>query len=155
MDTLFTVLRTKSYLPYATESSPSKSVDVGIPIPLDLITPPAPDSSNERGRKRNMEEDERDGRPVKGHRVNSEGQFSRYGNGAGPSSGYWEGMEVDGRGHGYMNGGMDVYNMQMMSEMGHMNGGRRPQSYQPPDQKRGICRDYHSKRNLLRSPGIF
>lgn len=44
-----------------------------------------------------------------------------------------------------MNGGMDAYNMAMMGGMGPMNGGRRPQPYQPPDQKRGICRDYHSE----------
>lgn len=88
-----------------------------------------------------MEGDDRDGRPIKGARVNTEGQFSRYGN-EGRSSGQWEGREGEGRGHGYINGGMDSYNTHIM---GHANGSRRPQSYQPPDQKRGICRDYHSE----------
>ncbi|KAF5355944.1 hypothetical protein D9756_004266 [Leucocoprinus leucothites] len=144
VDTLFTVLRTKSYLPYAAESAPSQATDNGIPIPLDLFTPPPTDSSSDRSRKRNMEGDERDGRPpAKGARVNSEGQFSRYGNG-GRSGGQWEGRGDDSRGHGYNNGGMDGFNMHMMAGMGHMNGGRRPQTYQPPDQKRGICRDYHN-----------
>ncbi|KAJ3571341.1 hypothetical protein NP233_g3810 [Leucocoprinus birnbaumii] len=141
VDTLFTVLRTKSYLPYAADSESSQPMDSGIPIPLDLITP---DSDGDRSRKRNMEGDERDGRPpAKGARLNSEGQSSRYGNG-GRSGGQWDGRGEEGRGHGYSNGGMDGFNMHMMAGMGHMNGGRRPQSYQPPDQKRGICRDYHN-----------
>lgn len=145
VDTLFTVLRTKSYLPYAAESGLAKPLDNGIPIPLDLFTPLPTESSSDRSRKRSMEGDERDGRPpAKGARVNSEGQFSRYGNG-GRSTGQWEVRGDEGRGHGYTNGGMDGYNMHMMMGMGHMNGGRRPQSYQPPDQKRGICRDYHSE----------
>ena len=54
------------------------------------------------------------------------------------------------QGDGFRNGGMGPFNIgQMggtlgMNGMGQMNG-RRPQTYQPPDQKRGICRDYHSK----------
>ncbi|KAF9451768.1 hypothetical protein P691DRAFT_662379 [Macrolepiota fuliginosa MF-IS2] len=144
VDTLFTVLRTKSFLPYSTESPAAKPIDNGIPIPLDLITPPPPESS-ERSRKRSIEADDRDGRPpAKGPRLNSEGQFSRYGNGSGRSSGQWEGRGNDGRGQGYTNGGMDQYNVAMMGGMVPMNGGRRPTSYQPPDQKRGICRDYHN-----------
>jgi RNA-binding protein 26 len=40
-------------------------------------------------------------------------------------------------------GGMGGMGMPVMNGMGQMNN-RRPQVYQPPDQKRGICRDYHS-----------
>ncbi|KXN84792.1 hypothetical protein AN958_12086 [Leucoagaricus sp. SymC.cos] len=143
VDTLFTVLRTKSYLPYAAEPEPStKTVDNGIPIPLDLITPPPADTGSDRSRKRSIEADDRDDRPsAKGPRLNSQGHFSRYG---GQSSGQWEGRGDEGRGRGYANGGMDGYNMHMMGGMGHMNGDRRSQSYQPPGQKRGICRDYHN-----------
>ncbi|TFK41394.1 hypothetical protein BDQ12DRAFT_647376 [Crucibulum laeve] len=169
IDTLFTVLRTKSYLPYsASPSSPSfasKPLDNGIPIPLDgLLTPSSPPDS--RTRKRSIENDERDGRPpAKGPRLNTDGQFSRYGNGRDSrSTGGWGGQGDGPRGDGYrdfgMNGGMNGYGgpmggMQMgmgMGLMGGMNGmngmgpmnGRRPQAYQPPDQKRGICRDYHN-----------
>lgn len=146
VDTLFTVLRTKSYLPYTAEPPPPRSIDSGIPIPLDLITPSPAESSSDRSRKRSIEADDRDGRPsVKGARVSSDGQFSRYGNGGGRSSGHWEERGEEERGNGYTNGGMDAYSVPMMGGMGHMNGGRRPQSYQPPDQKRGICRDYHSE----------
>lgn len=53
------------------------------------------------------------------------------------------------QGDGFRNGG-GLFNIRQMggimgiNGMGQMNG-RRPQTYQPPDQKRGICRDYHSK----------
>lgn len=146
VDTLFTVLRTKSYLPYTSEPAPPRAVDSGIPIPLDLITPSPSDSNMERGRKRSLEADDRDGRPpAKGARVSSEEEFSRYGNGSGRSSGQWEGRGGDGRRGDYVNGRMDAYHVPMMGGMGQMNGVRRPHSYYPPEQKRGICRDYYSE----------
>ncbi|XP_006454808.1 hypothetical protein AGABI2DRAFT_198413 [Agaricus bisporus var. bisporus H97] len=145
VDTLFTVLRTKSYLPYTSEPAPPRAVDSGIPIPLDLITPSPSDSNMERGRKRSLEADDRDGRPpAKGARVSSEEEFSRYGNGSGRSSGQWEGRGGDGRRGDYVNGRMDAYHVPMMGGMGQMNGVRRPHSYYPPEQKRGICRDYYN-----------
>lgn len=50
----------------------------------------------------------------------------------------------------FRNGGVGAFNIGQMGGIMGMNGmgqmnGRRPQTYQPPDQKRGICRDYHSK----------
>lgn len=56
------------------------------------------------------------------------------------------------QGDGFRNGG-GVFNIGQMGGIMGMNGmgqmnGRRPQTYQPPDQKRGICRDYHSKAFL-------
>ena len=120
-------------------------MDTGIPIPLDALLSPSGHASPERGRKRSMEYDERDGRPAKGPRLSldgGQGQFPRYPNGRGMGQrggrggmdGYDGGMHMGGMG---MNGGMS-------GNMGPMNG-RRPQGYQPPDQKRGLCRDYHSE----------
>jgi RNA-binding protein 26 len=159
IDTLFTALRTKSYLPYTTAtppaSSPSPNQDTGIPIPLDALLSPSGSASPDRGRKRSNENDERDGRPpAKGPRLSTEGQFSRYSNGAGGdtrSTGGW-GAPGDRNGRAGMNGHGQGGNvgMQGSGNMAGMNGymgytnGRRPQSYQPPDQKRGVCRDYHS-----------
>ncbi|KAI6153289.1 hypothetical protein BKA82DRAFT_1002466 [Pisolithus tinctorius] len=122
IDTLFTVLRTKSYLPYDnTLAYPSSSThhpnDVGIPIPLDgLIQNNS--TSPERGQKRSLEYD--DHRPVKGPRLSASGPFSRYSD----AQDYrvWEDRSDK-------------------SGMGGVNG-QRIQSYQPPD-RRGICRDYH------------
>ncbi|KAJ7706444.1 hypothetical protein B0H17DRAFT_1037241 [Mycena rosella] len=148
IDTLFTVLRTKSYLPYGTAPSTSAfPADTGIPIPLDI---PSSSVSPDRTRKRSFDNDERDGRPpAKGPRLSNEGQFSRYSNGRGgapdsrstggwgarverpPVGGYREPPPQLNAGGMPMNGG------------GQMNG-RRPQPYLPPDQKRGICRDYHN-----------
>ncbi|KAG6866793.1 hypothetical protein C0991_008729 [Blastosporella zonata] len=175
IDTLFTVLRTKSYLPYsaASPSSPSfgpKSLDNGIPIPLDGLLSPSL-SQPDRTLKRSVENDERDGRPpAKGPRLSTEGQFSRYSNGQGGrpenrSTGGWggrdqrqdanvfrDGVDMFGTGVGAAMGamgagmgmGMGAMMMPGMNpSMGQMNG-RRSQAYQPPDQKRGICRDYHN-----------
>ncbi|KAH7929331.1 hypothetical protein BV22DRAFT_1081087 [Leucogyrophana mollusca] len=148
IDTLFTVLRTKSYLPY-TAASPSHpypsssnppAADTGIPIPLDSLlinhTPTSP-----KGQKRNFEHDIQDGRPpAKGPRINTDGQFSRYSNGRdNRSTGAW----------GARHDRNDMHAMNVVPNMmGQMNGGmmngRRPQNYQPPDQRRGICRDYHN-----------
>ncbi|KAF9456156.1 hypothetical protein BDZ94DRAFT_1276397 [Collybia nuda] len=163
IDTLFTVLRTKSYLPYATSSpsSPSfatKTLDTGIPIPLDGLLSPSISDSPDRNRKRSIENDERDGRPpAKGPRLSTEGQFSRYTNGHGgrpenrstggwgsrverPSlNGYRESVDIYGGGMGVIG----AMGMASMNGTGPMNN-RRPQVYQPPDQKRGICRDYHN-----------
>ncbi|KAG6902820.1 hypothetical protein C0995_011307 [Termitomyces sp. Mi166 len=168
IDTLFTVLRTKSYLPYsaASPSSPSfasKNLDNGIPIPLDGLLSPSLSQSAERSLKRNVENDERDERaPAKAPRLSNEGQFSRYSNGQGgrgenrstggwggrgdqrqSSNGYRDGVDMLGAGMGadMVMGGMMMPGMN--SPMGQMNG-RRSQVYQPPDQKRGICRDYHN-----------
>jgi RNA-binding protein 26 len=151
IDTLFTVLRTKSYLPYSTDSTPTqpRAMDTGIRIPLDALISP---SSPERGQKRSMDYDDLDGRPTKGPRLSVDGghgQFSRFPHGRGSGqrggrggmNGHDGGMHMGGMG---MNGGMHGH-------MGQMND-RRPQGYQPPDQKRGLCRDYHSEsrsRSLL------
>ncbi|KAL0950899.1 hypothetical protein HGRIS_007658 [Hohenbuehelia grisea] len=134
MDTLFTVLRTKSYLPYASAPSTSTATeDTGIPIPLDGLISPSMASSPERPRKRNHEGDEADGRPPKGPRLSNDGQFSRHPNGRnagrdGRPIASWNGP------HG---GGMEG-----TGGMGYANG--RGQPYRPPDMKRGICRDYHN-----------
>ncbi|KAH6917639.1 RRM domain-containing protein [Coprinopsis sp. MPI-PUGE-AT-0042] len=129
LDTLFTVLRTKSYLPYATEPAPSTSRDEGIPIPLDEIMASSSSggSGNDRTRKRSMGDDG-DARPIKGARLSTDGDFSRYGNG-----GQWAGQP-----------GMGGFGMGMPGMgMGMQNG--RQQAYRPPGQpKRGICRDYHN-----------
>lgn len=164
IDTLFTVLRTKSYLPYSaaspsSSSFPSKSLDTGIPIPLDGLLSPSLPNAPDRNLKRSIENDERDGRPpAKGPRLSTEGQFSRYTNGQGRpdtrSTGGWGGRQDRSSGNGYRDG-MEMYGNAMgipaammmaagmNGQMGQMNG-RHQQAYQPPDQKRGICRDYHS-----------
>jgi RNA-binding protein 26 len=128
LNTLFTVLRTKSYLPYAAEPTPSASQDEGIPIPLDEIMASSSSGGmgNDRTRKRSLGDDG-DVRPTKGARLSSDGDFSRYGNGS-----QWAGQQ-----------GMGGFNMGMPG-MGMQNG--RQQAYRPPGQaKRGICRDYHSE----------
>ncbi|TFK19891.1 hypothetical protein FA15DRAFT_154339 [Coprinopsis marcescibilis] len=139
INTLFTVLRTKSYLPYSTNPPsprPTNSQDEGIAIPLDEIMGASAGPSDNRSRKRNMADDLVDGRPIKGARLNVDGDFSRYGNGNG---GGWGGRpQMDGAGH------MAAYGMGMGMNTGVLNGGRRPNGYQPPGQKRGICRDYHN-----------
>ncbi|KIL71082.1 hypothetical protein M378DRAFT_183592 [Amanita muscaria Koide BX008] len=145
VDTLFTVLRTKSYLPYAPPSPPPqnpKTHDTGIPIPLDgLISPSIPSSSDTRPRKRSIEPDDRDVRPpAKGPRLNSDTQFSRYGNN-GRQDGRWNDRGDRPRDN-YREGGSDGYRGPN-GGMTHTNG-RQPQSYQPPDQKRGVCRDYYN-----------
>jgi len=146
IDTLFTVLRTKSYLPYSTDSTPRqpRAMDTGIPIPLDALLLPSSHASPERGQKRSMEYDERDGRPAKGPRLSvdgGQGQFSRYPNGRG--MGHRSGRPgIDGHDGGMHIGGMSM-NGGMNGNMSYMNS-RRPQGYQPPDVKRGLCRDYHN-----------
>ncbi|TFK57421.1 hypothetical protein OE88DRAFT_1716054 [Heliocybe sulcata] len=157
IDQLFAALRSKSYLPYSAASPPPQTptgpaVDNGIPIPLDgLLTPsiPLPD----RGRKRSFDYDDRDGRPpAKSARMSNDGPFSRYSNGR--STGQWGGRPERlprGRGNGDyadpMDSGMGMgegMNGGINGGMGGMNG-RPGQSYQPPGQKRGICRDYFHK----------
>ncbi|KAF9560207.1 hypothetical protein CPC08DRAFT_818389 [Agrocybe pediades] len=148
IDTLFTAIRTKSYLPYNAAPASPKTLDNGIPIPLEILTPnPVPD----RSRKRNSIDDERDGRPpAKTQRLNNDGSFSRYGNGSGEGrggpqqSGGWTRPQGDRFRDGGMGmGGYPMMGGMPMNGMGMMNG-RRPQGYQPPDQKRGVCRDYHN-----------
>jgi RNA-binding protein 26 len=160
IDTLFKVLRTKTYLPYNTDSTPKqpRAMDTGIPIPLDALLSPSGNASPERGQKRSMDHDDRDGRPAKGPRLSmdgGQGQFSRYPNGR--DGGQWAGHGgMNGHGGGMSMGGMGM-NGGMNGNMGQMNG-RRPQGYQPPDQKRGLCRDYHSESQFYRpsfSPDKF
>ena len=174
-DTLFTALRTKSYLPYsATPSSPSfassstAAGDGGIPIPLDALLTATSNSNptsspSERGRKRGIDDDHDQHGPSKGARLNHDGQFSRY-----SSRGYsddrspWGGrgdrggrMAMNGGRADYMDGGMQAVEMNMGMNGGGgmgMNGrggmgmnGRGGQGYRPPEMRRGICRDYHSK----------
>ncbi|KAI6045139.1 hypothetical protein EDC04DRAFT_2638695 [Pisolithus marmoratus] len=122
IDTLFTVLRTKSYLPYDNAPAyPSSSTqhpnDVGIPIPLDGLIQNS-SSSPGRGQKRSLEYD--DHRPVKGPRLGTSGPFSRYSDAQDYRA--WEDRS-DRLGMGGANG-------------------QRIQTYQPPD-RRGVCRDYH------------
>lgn len=114
VDTLFTALRTKSYLPYSATSSsagfPSNG-DAGIPIPLDALMTPTGPTSPERGRKRSLEADDRDFRPpAKGPRLDRDGQFSRHGRNEGHRSS-WGGqsarMGLNGRGD-FMDGGMGM-----------------------------------------------
>ncbi|KAJ7139873.1 hypothetical protein C8R44DRAFT_604861 [Mycena epipterygia] len=153
IDTLFTVLRTKSYVPYgaspSTSSFSTNPADTGIPIPLDI---PTSSTSPDRTRKRSFDNDERDGRPpAKGPRLSSEGQFSRYSNGreGGPdarSTGGW-GARVERppvTGYREQPPHINQGGMGMNGNAGGQMNGRRPQPYLPPDQKRGICRDYHN-----------
>jgi RNA-binding protein 26 len=159
-------LRTKSYLPYAaTSPSPSyppanpPNVDTGIPIPLDGLLSPSMPTSSDRIRKRSLDHDDRDFRAAaKGARINSEGQFSRYGSNIGSdsrSTGGWAGPG-DRHERQALNGHVPL------DGMGGMNGsmgmdqpnGRQPQIYRPPDQKRGICRDYYSACLFLYSPAL-
>jgi RNA-binding protein 26 len=150
IDTLFTVLRTKSYLPYAPASpvlpsyaSSTPSADTGIPIPLDALMAPTesnPSNSAGRGTKRSMEGDDRDGRPPKGMRLNNDGPIPRYTNGRGGGS---DGRGWGGPGDRKGRPGPGGHGRGVNGSPGQMNG-RPPQTYLPPEQKRGICRDYHS-----------
>lgn len=153
IQTLFTALRTKSYMPYAAPSPPtspsgpsnSTTIDTGIPIPLDLVTP-SDGSSPDRRRKRSLEHDDRDYRPPKGPRLNEDGTFQRFG--GRPERGSWARGERGGRmmmsGRAdYMDGGMDS-----SLEMGMGGGAMNGRGYRPPDRVRGICRDYHSESHL-------
>ncbi|KAJ7071273.1 hypothetical protein C8F01DRAFT_1109822 [Mycena amicta] len=115
IDTLFTAIRTKSYLPY---SSPSSSAYPEGRIPI----PPSPG----RTRKRSFENDDREGRPAKGPRLSNDGRYPNN------DSATW------GRGDSTSNGYRD------RDQPPHMNGRRNTPAYLPPDQKRGICRDYHN-----------
>ncbi|KAH8100565.1 hypothetical protein BXZ70DRAFT_1022606 [Cristinia sonorae] len=142
INTLFNVLRTKSYLPYTPPSptthaatSSSSIADGGIPIPLDaLLTSSGPSSGHVR--KRSFDDDH-DLRPSKGPRLNADGQFSRYDRQDG--RGQWQQrgertsrMNIQGQAD-FMDGGMN-------GAMDGMNG-RGPYRQQ---ERRGICRDYHN-----------
>ena len=146
IDTLFTAIRTKSYMPYSATSPPSgqassssaQASDIGIPIPLDALL--APTSPSDRGRKRSLEQDDREQRPMKGPRLGEGGQFQRYGRGSwGAQEGRGGRMMMTGRAD-FMDGGMGTTDM---GASGSMMNGRG--AYRPPEQKRGICRDYHSE----------
>ncbi|KAI0085645.1 hypothetical protein BDY19DRAFT_964935 [Irpex rosettiformis] len=149
IQTLFTALRTKSYMPYAPSPPRSpgpsaiQSVDNGIPIPLDLVTP-SESVSPDRRRKRSLDTDDRDYRQPKGPRLNDDGSFQRYGR---ADRGLWrEGrggrMMISGRAD-YMDGGADS-SMDMGMGNGMGGGMMNGRGYRPPDRPRGICRDYHN-----------
>ena len=138
IDTLFTVLRTKSYLPYTTSPPPSQPsssnplpTDAGIPIPLDSFLSNNAPSPERRPKRTHVDEVHDAVRPAKGPRLTVDGQFSRYSSGRDTrSTGQWA-PRTDRQGSA--NGiGPAVLN------------GQRIQTYQPPDQRRGVCRDYHS-----------
>ncbi|KAI0296585.1 hypothetical protein BC826DRAFT_1003763 [Russula brevipes] len=139
IDALFTALRTKSYLPYSSPPPPAPLLpaDNGIPIPLDAIIPSGSSSPPDRGRKRRAEHDD-NLRPPKGPRVSQDGSFPRHGPQRGPgwSNGNWGGGGRPGFG-----GTPDDVN----GAMGPRMNGRAPSAqYHPPDQRRGICRDYYN-----------
>ncbi|KAF9270442.1 hypothetical protein L218DRAFT_982974 [Marasmius fiardii PR-910] len=122
IETLFTALRSKSYLPYTTSPPPlpSKSLDNGIPIPLDGLL-----SSSDGRRKRSLEQEDEAGPPPKGPRLGSDDHFSRYN--AGHDSRWGS-----SRGRSQSNGHPDSSpSMNLRS------------SYHPPDQRR-VCRDYYN-----------
>lgn len=56
-------------------------------------------------------------------------------------------MAMNGGRADYMDGGMQAVEMNMgMNGGGGMGmNGRGGQGYRPPEMRRGICRDYHSK----------
>ena len=148
LDALFTTLRTKSYLPYNSPpppSAPSLPTDNGIRIPLDAIIPSGSSSPPERSRKRQSDYAE-DIRPPKGPRVSQDGPFSRHGPHRGPgwSNGNWGG---GGPGRTSYGGSPDDVNGAMGPP--RMNGRGPPTQYNPPDQRRGVCRDYYSEHALL------
>ena len=132
IDTLFTVLRTKSYIPYASALAPSTSQisaaaggdDAGIPIPLDAIMSPPIPTGPSALRKRALEDGGDGNAPAKGPRL---GNF--------PNGRH------DRRDYNPMENGM-----------GHVNPSRnvagRPKIHIPPEQLNGICRDYHGKCSL-------
>ena len=122
-------------------------------------------SPSDRSLKRTLDEDEREGRPsAKALRLSTDGQFSRYSTnddtrGEHRPTGGWstrtEGPVVNGYRHDMEAYGADVgiiggTTMPMPNTNGLKSlNGRRQQVYQPPDQKRGICRDYHSMFMLI------
>ena len=133
-------------MPYAASTPPSgqaststQSQDNAIPIPLDaLLTPTSP---TDRGRKRPLEQEDGDIRPVKGPRLSTEGgQYSRFRRGSWAQDGRGGSrMMMSGRPDfmdGGMNSGMDLGTNGGM--MGNRGGYRS-------SERRGICRDYHSE----------
>jgi RNA-binding protein 26 len=148
IDALFTTLRTKSYLPYNSPPPlPASSLpaDNGIPIPLDAIVTSSSSNPPDRSRKRQSDYDD-DTRPPKGPRVSQDGSFSRHGppRGSGWSNGNWA---PGGTGRAGYGGTSDEVNGAMGPRM---NGRGPPTQYQPPDQRRGICRDYYSEHGPFR-----
>ncbi|KAI5123583.1 hypothetical protein M0805_003401 [Coniferiporia weirii] len=144
VDTLFSALRSKSYVPYTstpTSYPPSgaKSQDAGIPIPLDALLSPSTSTSPDRGTKRSLEGDDRETRgPPKGPRLSNDIYFARnsHANGHGQTDNWQrgpvDGQRVDYGSNGGLSGGMG----------GVVNGqGARPFHHLP----RGVCRDYHLK----------
>ncbi|KZT41348.1 hypothetical protein SISSUDRAFT_303216 [Sistotremastrum suecicum HHB10207 ss-3] len=152
VETLFSALRSKAYLPYSDSSAPPAD-DAGIPIPIDaLVTPTS--SKPQRPLKRSLEqvdrshEGEEDRAPPKGPRKSIDGQFSRHpshrNNGSNNGSNSW------GRGdrnyNGHVNGGQSngAFGRGGMNGYNGRNGRAQDTAAGGPDQ-RPICRDYHNK----------
>ncbi|KAH8835399.1 hypothetical protein DL96DRAFT_1520014 [Flagelloscypha sp. PMI_526] len=128
VEMLFKVLRSRSYVPYSDGSSSSNSAHSG-PVPMDTSSGSSADHSRKRGR----EEDDYDQHgPAKGPRVSSEGQFSRYSNGHGPSTGHWNSHPQP----------------PLPREYPVLPPNGRP--YQPSALPRGMCRDYHNHGFCMR-----
>lgn len=158
VDTLFTALRTKSYLPYSAPSPPTSPIastsnatpDGGIPIPIDSLMAPNDQESPDRRRKRGLDYDDADLRPAKGPRLSNDGQFPGHGRGGFGRGERGGRMMISGRAD-YMDGGMNGA-MEMGMGGGMMNGRG---AYQPPGRGRGICRDYHSASPFFHSLSRF
>lgn len=144
IDSLFGVLRSKSYLPYDAQGPG----DAGIPIPLDGLVSPAGESPNRNRRKRDLDDVDDRAHPPKGPRLSQDGSRYRDRDAAGGAfdkrdgRGNWAGAPQNGMGGPMgmgMNGGMGmVPGMQQQMNQGRTN-------YRPPDAaRRGLCRDYHN-----------
>ncbi|KAL1739846.1 hypothetical protein HDZ31DRAFT_68530 [Schizophyllum fasciatum] len=144
IDSLFGVLRSKSYLPYDSQGPG----DAGIPIPFDALSPSSPENSNRNRRKRDLDDVDDRAHPPKGPRLSQDGMRYRDRDAGG---GAYDGRNGRGAwsGPGYppMNGAGRAMGMDMAGGMG-MNPMMQAQgrvSYQPPDAaRRGLCRDYHN-----------
>ena len=139
VNSLFSALRSKSYIPYTTSSQPSSSTnaaasssDAGIPIPLDAFISPA---SPGRGQKRGLDDsDSYQQGPSKGARL-TDGSFAGHPQQNGHGLPQVENGSVWQGGDGF--GGMGM-------GMGRGTVGRRLPN--------GVCRDYHSACCVPSSP---
>lgn len=136
METLFAALRSKSYVPYNTAPASydpvpvDKTVDTGIPIPLDALL--SQSTSPDVGQKRSREDDEQDARgPPKGPRLGNDAYFSRHpqSNGNGQQDWQHEGQGGDRDPNGFFGQGGSGY--------------RSYQSNGRHGLPKGVCRDYH------------
>ncbi|KZW02091.1 hypothetical protein EXIGLDRAFT_760307 [Exidia glandulosa HHB12029] len=130
VDQLFSALRSRSYVPYAAASPPTRSADPGIPIPMDGLG-----SSSAAGHKRPADGDDSERPPPKGPRLHADGNFSRYG-APGPhqnNGGNWRGGPRNGPPPTGPRAG------------GFANGNGRPQNdMNQRGPRRGLCKDYHN-----------